>query len=52
MATRSSGPVLNPDIVFPECPKLTTQLPDNETVIGLIKSNFREGNGAVSEREV
>ena len=52
MATRSSGPVLNPDLTFPECARLSTQLPDAETVVGLTKFYLREGQGVASEKAV
>ena len=52
MATRSSGPVLDPDLVFPECSSLTTHLPDNKTVIGLIKFHLKDGSSAEAIRRV
>ena len=45
--TRSSGPVLDPDLVFPECRSLTTQLPDIKTTLGLIKFHVRVGTGKI-----
>ena len=50
--TRSSGPVLDPNLVFPECKRPTTQLPDIKMVIGMIKFWLREGTGVVSEGAV
>ena len=35
--TRTAGPVLDPEIVFPECPRPTTKLPDVATVIGMVR---------------
>ena len=50
--TRSSGPVLDPDLVFTECQRPTTQLPDIKTVIGMIKFWMRDGTGVVSDGAV
>ena len=50
--TRASGPLLDPNIIFPEVPKTSTQLPDNASVIGLIKYHIRKGTGVCSERDV
>ena len=50
--TRASGPLLDPAVVFPDCSKTTTQLPDNATVIGLVKHLLRVGKGTKSEKEV
>ena len=50
--TRSSGPVLDPDLVFVESQRLTTQLPDIKTVIGLIKFHKRKDNGRKTEGQV
>ena len=52
--TRSDGPIMDADLVFPECPKPTTQLPDIACVIGMVKFNLRVKVGAVvkSEKEV
>ena len=44
-ATRSSGPLLDPEIVFPECERVSTQLPDIKTVIGLFKFIQRRNVG-------
>ena len=45
---------MDADLVFPECPKPTTQLPDIACVIGMVKFNLRVKVGAVvkSEKEV
>ena len=45
--TWSSGPGLDPDIVFPECRSLTTKLPDIKTTLGLIKFHVRVGTGKI-----
>ena len=44
-ATRSSGPLLDPEIVFPECERVSTQLPDIKMVIGLYKFIQRRNIG-------
>ena len=51
-STRSNGPVLNPDLVFVEYQKPTTQLPDIACVIGMVKFHLREGMGIRSEKSV
>ena len=43
--TRSAGPLLDPDIVFPQCEKVSKQLPDIKTVIGLVKFLFSKTHG-------
>ena len=50
--TRASGPLLDPDVVFPEVEKISSQLPDLKTVIGLVKSLLKKGNGWKTEKEV
>ena len=50
--TRASGPLLDPVVIFPECPRTTSQLPDIATVIGLIKYYLREGKCSKSEKDV
>ena len=44
-ATRSSGPLLDPEIVFPECEQVSTQLPDIKMVIGLVKFIQKRNSG-------
>ena len=51
-ATRSSGPLLDPDVVFPESEHISTQLPDTKTVIGLVKFIQKKGHGSKTEGEV
>ena len=50
--TRSSGPAMDPDVNFPETEKITTQLPDFKTVIGLIKFIMKKESGRKSEGEI
>jgi hypothetical protein len=50
--TRASGPLLDPVVIFPECPRTTPPLPDIATVIGLIKYHLREGKCGKSEKDV
>ena len=51
-STRSSGPVLDPDFVFPAVSKLSTQLPDIGSVIGMVRHHMRAGFGVRSEVDV
>ena len=51
-STRSSGPVLDPDFVFPAVSKLSTQLPDIGSVIGMVRHHMRVGFGVRSEVDV
>ena len=43
---------MDPEVNFPETEKITTQLPDFKTVIGLIKFIMKKENGRKSEGEI
>ena len=44
-ATRSAGPLLDPDINFPACERVSKQLPDIKMVIGLVKFLLSKTHG-------